>query len=183
MEIKLNTPLTEEKINELKAGDKVLLSGTIYTCRDAGHKRLVEILDKGDKIPFEIKNSIIYYAGPSPTKPSEIIGAIGPTTSYRMDAYTPRLLDIGLKGMIGKGDRSKEVIDSIIKNSCIYFAAVGGAAALISSCVTKAEVIAFDDLGAEALTKLEVKEFPLIVVIDSYGRNLYLSEKNKYKKV
>lgn len=180
MEIRLETPLTEEKIKNLKAGDSVLLSGVIYTARDAAHKRLVELLDKGEKLPLDIENETIYFVGPSPTKPGYAIGSAGPTTSYRMDAYSPRLLDIGLRGMIGKGKRSLEVIDSMIKNKGIYFGAIGGAAALISRSITKSEIIAYEDLGAEAIRKLEVKDMPLLVVIDSQGNNLYEIGRKEY---
>lgn len=181
MEVKLTTPLTEAKVKTLKSGDKVLLTGTIYTSRDAGHKRLVEQISKGEVLPIELQNSIIYYAGPSPAKPGQVIGSVGPTTSYRMDSYTPTLLDLGLKGMIGKGDRDEKVIESMKKNCCVYFAAVGGAAALIANSVKSCEEIAYKELGAESLRKLEVVDFPMIVVIDYLGNNLYQSEKIKYK--
>lgn len=173
MEIKLNTPLTEEKIKDLKAGDSILLSGIIYTARDAAHKRLVDLLDQNKELPINIKDETIYFVGPSPTKPGYAIGSAGPTTSYRMDAYSPRLLDIGLKGMIGKGKRNEEVIQSIIKNKGIYFGAIGGAAALIARSIVKAEIVAYEDLGAEAIRRLEIKDMPLTVVIDCEGNNLY----------
>ncbi len=173
MEIKLHTPLTEEKILNLKAGDSILLSGVIYSARDAAHKRLIELLDKGKELPLNIKDEIIYYVGPSPAKPGQIIGSAGPTTSYRMDAYAPRLMDLGLKGMIGKGARNKEVIDSIKKNKSVYFGAIGGAAALIGKSIIKSEIIAYEDLGAEAIRRMEVKDMPLVVIIDSQGNNLY----------
>lgn len=173
MEKRITTPFTEEKVKELKAGDSVLVSGVIYTARDAAHKRLVELLDKGEELPFDVKDSIIYYVGPSPAKPGKVIGSAGPTTSYRMDPYAPRLLDIGLKGMIGKGLRSKEVIESMKKNKAVYFAAIGGAAALMGKAIKKAEVIAYEDLGSEAVRRLEVEDLPLVVVIDSEGNNLY----------
>ena len=182
MEKKLSTPLTLDKINQLKAGDTVLLSGTIYTARDAAHKRLTELLKAGKELPFEIKNSIIYYVGPTPTKPGEAIGSAGPTTSYRMDAYTPQLLDIGLKGMIGKGFRSQEVIDSMVQNKAVYFGAIGGAAALIGKSIKKAELIAYEDLGSEAIRKLTVEDFPIIVVVDSNGEDLYKIGQEEYKK-
>lgn len=181
MEIKLTTPLTQDKVMTLKSGDKVLLTGTIYTSRDAGHKKMVEQIEKGEKLPFDIQNSIIYYAGPSPAKPGQVIGSVGPTTSYRMDSYTPALLDLGLKGMIGKGDRDTKVIESMIKNRCVYFAAVGGAAALIAHTVKNCIEVAYEELGAESLRKLEVVDFPMIVVIDYLGNNLYQSERIKYK--
>ena len=173
MEIKLQTPLTEDKLVNLKAGDSILLSGVIYSARDAAHKRLIELLDKGKDLPLNIKDEIIYYVGPSPAKPGQIIGSAGPTTSYRMDAYAPRLMDLGLKGMIGKGARNKEVIDSIKKNKSVYFGAIGGAAALIGKSIIKSEIIAYEDLGAEAIRRMEVKDMPLVVIIDSQGNNLY----------
>lgn len=173
MDIRITTPLTAEKVKNLKAGDSVLLSGVIYTSRDAGHKRLVELLDKGEKLPVDLKDQIIYYVGPTPAKPGQPIGSAGPTTSYRMDPYAPRLLDIGLKGMIGKGLRSQEVIDAIKRNTGVYFAAIGGAAALMGKSVKKAEIVAYEDLGAEALRRLEVEDLPVVVVIDSEGNNLY----------
>jgi len=173
MEKRIVTPLTEEKVLGLKAGDSILLSGTIYTARDAAHKRLIELINEGEKLPFNIEGEIIYYVGPSPAKPGEVIGSAGPTTSYRMDPYTPTLLDLGLKGMIGKGSRSEEVIESIKRNKSIYFGAIGGAAALIGKSVTDSKIIAYEDLGAEAIRKIEVKDLPLIVVIDADGNNLY----------
>lgn len=173
MNIKLHTPLTEDKILSLKAGDSILLTGVIYSARDAAHKRLIELLDKGKDLPLNIKDEIIYYVGPSPAKPGQIIGSAGPTTSYRMDAYAPRLMELGLKGMIGKGARNKEVIDSIKKNKSVYFGAIGGAAALIGKSIIKSEIIAYEDLGAEAIRRMEVKDMPLVVIIDSQGNNLY----------
>lgn len=173
MSKKITTPLTEEKIKELKAGDSVLLSGYIYTARDAAHKRLVELLDEGKELPVDIKDQVIYYVGPTPAKPGQPIGSAGPTTSYRMDAYTPVLLERGLKGMIGKGLRGPEVVDSIIKNGAVYFAAIGGAAALTGKCVKSSELIAYEDLGSEAIRRLYVEDLPLIVVIDKEGDNYY----------
>lgn len=173
MEKKIQTPLTIEKVKGLKAGDTILLSGTIYTARDAAHKRLVELLDEGKELPLELENQIIYYVGPSPAKPGMIIGSAGPTTSYRMDAYAPKLLDLGLKGMIGKGYRGEEVVSSMIKNGAVYFGAIGGAGALIAKSIEASEIIAYEDLGAEAIRKLQVKDFPLVVVIDSEGKDLY----------
>jgi len=178
---KITTPLDQETIITLKAGDQVLLSGEVFTSRDAGHKRMIEQMERGEALPFDIKDAIIYYVGPSPKKPGEIIGSAGPTTSYRMDAYTPMLLDSGLSGMIGKGDRNEAVISSIIKNKAVYFAAVGGAAALIADTVVSSEIIAYQDLGTEALRRLIVKDFPCIVVIDREGHDLYKSEKEKYR--
>ncbi|ACA44055.1 hydro-lyase, Fe-S type, tartrate/fumarate subfamily, beta region [Clostridium botulinum B1 str. Okra] len=182
MKIKINTPLTEDKIKSLKAGDMVLITGTIYTARDAAHKRLIDALEKGRNLPFEVKNSIIYYVGPTPAKPGMEIGAAGPTTSYRMDTYTPKLLNLGLKGMIGKGKRSKEVIESIVKNKAVYFGAIGGAAALISKSIKKSEVIAYEDLDSESIRKLEVEDLPVTVIIDSKGNNLYEDGLEDYLK-
>ncbi|KGK89322.1 fumarate hydratase subunit beta [Clostridium pascui] len=173
MDIRITTPLTAEKVKDLKAGDSVLLTGVIYTSRDAGHKRLVDLLDKGEELPVDLKDQIIYYVGPTPAKPGQPIGSAGPTTSYRMDPYAPRLLDVGLKGMIGKGLRSQEVVDAIKRNTGVYFAAIGGAAALMGKSVKKAEIVAYEDLGAEALRRLEVEDLPVVVVIDSEGNNLY----------
>ncbi len=180
--IKITTPLDEEKVIQLKAGDFVNITGNIYAARDAAHKRIFELIKKGQKLPIEIKGQIIFYAGPTPLKPGYPCGSVGPTTSYRMDPYTPALLDLGLKGMIGKGFRSKEVIDSIKKNKAVYFAAVGGAAALIARSVKKSEVIAYKDLGAEAIYRFYVDNFPAIVVVDSAGNNLYETEPPKYRK-
>lgn len=173
MEIKLQTPLTEDKLVNLKAGDSILLSGIIYSARDAAHKRLIDLLKEGKELPLHIKDETIYYVGPSPAKPGKVIGSAGPTTSYRMDAYAPTLMDLGLKGMIGKGARNEEVINSIIKNKCVYFGAIGGAAALIGKSIVKSEIIAYEDLGAEAIRKMEVKDMPLVVIIDTNGNNLY----------
>lgn len=167
------TPLTEEKVRDLKSGDYVYLSGTIYTARDAAHKRMTECLEKGQEIPFDIRNETIYYLGPTPSREGQVIGSAGPTTSSRMDKYTPVLLDLGLKGMIGKGRRSDDVIDSMKKNTVVYFAAVGGAGALLSQCIKKSEIIAYADLGTEAIRKLEVENLPVITVIDCEGNDLY----------
>ena len=180
---KITTPLTIEKIKDLKCGDSVLLSGTIYTARDAAHKRLIELIDKDEKLPINIENEIIYYVGPTPAREGQVIGSAGPTTSYRMDAYSPKLLDLGLKGMIGKGLRNDEVIESIKKNKAVYFGAIGGAAALIGKSIVKSEIILYEDLGAEAVRKLEVKDFPVVVIIDSEGNNLYLKGREEYKKL
>lgn len=173
MEKYITTPLTDEKVSELKAGDYVYISGTIYTARDAAHKRMYEAMQKGEEIPIDLKENIIYYLGPSPAREGQVIGSAGPTTSSRMDKYTPLLLDNGLKGMIGKGKRSDEVIEAMNKNNAVYFAAIGGAGALLSKCIKKAEVIAYDDLGTEAIRKLEVEELPVIVVIDHNKENMY----------
>ncbi|WP_027633227.1 Fe-S-containing hydro-lyase [Clostridium hydrogeniformans] len=180
MEKRITTPLTENKVKDLKAGDSVLISGIIYTARDAAHKRLVELLDKGEELPISLEDSIIYYVGPTPAKPGMALGSAGPTTSYRMDPYAPRLLDRGLKGMIGKGLRGEEVIESIKKNGAVYFAAIGGAAALIGKSVEEAEIVAYEDLGAEAIRKLTVKDLPVVVVIDSEGNNLYEIGQKQY---
>lgn len=180
MDIKLKIPFTEEEACKLKVGDRVLISGTIYTARDAAHKRLIELLDKEGQLPIEIKDQMIYYVGPTPAKPNRPIGSAGPTTSYRMDSFTPRLLDMGLRGMIGKGLRSKEVIDSMIRNKAVYFGAIGGAAALIAKCIKKSDIIAYEDLGSEAIRKLQVEDFPAIVVIDSLGNNLYEYGQKQY---
>lgn len=173
MEKYITTPLTEDKVKELRAGDFVYITGIIYTARDAAHKRMDETLDRKETLPIDLENNIIYYLGPSPAREGKVIGSAGPTTSSRMDKYTPRLLDKGLKGMIGKGKRSIEVIDSIKKNNAVYFAAIGGAGALLSKCIKESTVIAYDDLGTEAIRKLKVENLPVIVVIDSNGNNMY----------
>ena len=180
MEKKLQTPLTKEKVKELQAGDYVYITGTIYSARDAAHKRLTESLVKGETLPMPLENEIIYYLGPTPARPGQVIGSAGPTTASRMDKYAPSLLDLGQTGMIGKGRRSDAVIASMKKNTAVYFAAVGGAGALLSKCIKKAEVIAYEDLGAEAICRLEVVDFPVIVVIDSMGKNLYESGRKNY---
>lgn len=167
------TPITEEVTEQLKAGDYVYLSGTIYTARDAAHKRMIEALENKEALPIEIKDATIYYMGPSPAKEGQAIGSAGPTTAGRMDKYAPTLLDLGEKAMIGKGKRSKEVIEAIKRNKAVYFAAVGGAGALISKCIKKSEIICYEDLGAEAIRKLEVENFPMAVVIDAEGNDLY----------
>lgn len=173
MDKKITTPITSEVTKDLHTGDYVYISGTIYVARDAAHKRMIEALDRNENLPIDIEDATIYYMGPSPARKGRPIGSAGPTTASRMDKYAPRLLDLGQKAMIGKGKRSKEVIDAIIRNQAVYFAAIGGAGALLSKCITKSEVICYDDLGAEAIRKLEVKDFPVIVVIDSQGNNLY----------
>ena len=180
--IRLTTPLTQDKVRSLHIGDRVLISGTIYAARDAAHKRMVETLDRGEPLPVDLRDQIVYYVGPSPAKPGQAIGSAGPTTSGRMDAYAPTLLDMGQTGMIGKGKRNAEVIDAMKKYGAVYFAAIGGAGALLSSCIKKAEIIAYEDLGAEALRRLEVENFPVVAVIDSEGNNLYETEPPKYKK-
>jgi fumarate hydratase subunit beta len=182
MSKRVNTPLTDEAVKDLKAGDRVLLNGIIYTGRDAAHKRLVEMIDGGETLPMELQDQIIYYVGPCPAKPGQAIGSAGPTTSGRMDAYTPKLMDHGLRGMIGKGPRSQVVMDSIIKYTGVYFAAIGGAGALLAEAIKEAEVIGFPDLGAEAIYKLRVEDFPVTVIIDSQGNDLYKIGKEQYKK-
>jgi fumarate hydratase subunit beta len=182
MSKRITLPLTEEKVKELRAGDSVLLTGTIYTARDAAHKRLVELLEKGKALPFDIKGQIIYYVGPTPAKEGQPIGSAGPTTSYRMDAYTPALLEKGLKGMIGKGLRSEAVIESMKEHGAVYFAAIGGAAALTAKCVKSSEIVAYEDLGAEAIRKLYVEDLPLVVVVDRYGSNYYKIGQKEYLK-
>ena len=182
MSKRVNTPLTDEAVKDLKAGDRVLLNGIIYTGRDAAHKRLVEMIDNGEKLPMELRDQTIYYVGPCPAKPGQAIGSAGPTTSGRMDAYTPKLMDHGLRGMIGKGLRNQAVVDSIIKHTGVYFAAIGGAGALLAETIKEAEVIAFPDLGAEAIYKLKVEDFPVTVIIDSQGNDLYKIGKEQYKK-
>ncbi|NPA25280.1 MAG: Fe-S-containing hydro-lyase [Deltaproteobacteria bacterium] len=171
--IRLTPPLNDEVVAGLKSGDRVLISGTIYTGRDAAHKRLVDLLDRGEPLPIPIKGEIIFFVGPTPPPPGRAIGAAGPTTSYRMDPYSPRLLAEGLKGMIGKGARSQEVRDAIVKYRGIYFAAVGGAGALLSQRIKKAEIVAYEDLGPEAIRRIEVEDFPVVVVNDIHGNDLF----------
>ncbi len=178
----ITTPLTKEKIKDLKAGDYVRITGTIYTARDAAHKRMDETLNQGKVLPIDMKDTIIYYMGPSPAREGRPIGSAGPTTASRMDKYAPKLLDLGMSGMIGKGKRSKEVRDAIIRNHGVYFAAVGGAGALLSKKILHSEVVAYDDLGTEAIRKLEVEDFPVIVVIDAEGNNLYETAILNYKE-
>lgn len=180
MEIRLTTPLTAKKTASLKAGDSVLITGTVYTARDAAHKRLVDLADKGEALPIDVKDAIIYYVGPAPAKPGYALGSAGPTTSYRMDAYAPTLINMGLKGMIGKGLRNAEVIDAMKKNKAVYFGAIGGAGALLAKCVKSAEVVTYEDLGAEAIRKLEVVDLPVVVIIDSEGNNLYETGRTGY---
>ena len=183
MDKHITTPITEEITKDLHAGDYVYISGTIYVARDAAHKRMIEALDQNKELPIDIKDATIYYMGPSPAREGRPIGSAGPTTATRMDKYAPRLLDLGEKAMIGKGKRSQEVIDAIIRNKAVYFAAVGGAGALLSKCIKKSEVICYDDLGAEAIRKLYVENFPAIVVIDAYGNNLYETSIKEFKKL
>ncbi len=176
----ITTPLTADKIKNLKAGDKVTITGTIYTGRDAAHKRLCEAIANGEPLPFDIKDAVIYYVGPCPHREGQVIGSCGPTTSYRMDAYAPRLLELGLRGMIGKGQRNDEVKAAMVKCGAVYFGATGGAGALLARHVVASEVIAYDDLGTEAIRKLTVKDFPVTVVIDSTGSDLYTLGRQKY---
>ena len=182
MEKYIKAPLEKVIVKTLRAGDYVYITGTIYTARDAAHKRMDETLREGKELPVPLKDEIVYYMGPSPAREGRVIGSAGPTTASRMDKYTPKLLDLGLGGMIGKGKRSKEVIDAIIRNQSVYFAAVGGAGALLSKCIQESEVVAYDDLGTEAIRRLTVKNFPVIVVIDCEGNNLYETAIEQYKK-
>ncbi|MCK4787315.1 MAG: Fe-S-containing hydro-lyase [Desulfobacteraceae bacterium] len=182
MAISINTPLKDDVLEKFKIGDKVLISGIIYSARDAAHKRLIELLSNGKEPPFDLSGQIIYYVGPTPPKPGMVIGSAGPTTSYRMDPYTPALLARGLKGMVGKGFRGKEVIEAIKRYKAVYFAATGGAGAFISKTIKKAEIVAYEDLGTEAIRRMEVKDFPAIVVNDIYGNDLYDQVKKKYRK-
>lgn len=181
--IQLDVPFTnEEQITALKAGDRVLLSGTVYTARDAAHKRMIEQLEAGKQFPFDIRNQVIYYVGPTPAKPGRVIGSAGPTTSGRVDPYTPTLLEHGLKGMIGKGYRSREVIDAIAKNKAVYFAAIGGSGALIAKTIKHVEMVAYEDLGTEAIRKMTVENFPAVVINDSQGNDWYKGTKEQYRQ-
>ncbi len=181
-EIKLTTPLTTEDVEKLKIGDKVLLNGVIYTGRDAAHKRLIDLLTEGKPLPIDVKGQIIYDVGPSPAEPGQAIGSAGPTTSYRMDAYAPKLMELGMKGMIGKGNRAPAVIEAMKKYKAVYFGATGGAGALISKSIKKAEVVAYPELGPEAIMRLEVEDFPVVVINDTKGNDLYVEGALKYKK-
>ncbi len=182
MDRKITLPLTDADARSLRAGDYVYLSGVIYTARDAAHKRMYEALENGESLPIEMQNNVVYYLGPTPARPGHVIGSAGPTTSSRMDKYAPKLLDLGLKGMVGKGKRTQEVIDAVVRNGAVYFAAVGGAGALLSKCIKKADVVAYDDLGTEAIRRLEIENLPVIVVIDSEGTNLYATAAEQWKK-
>lgn len=182
MEKKITLPITDEDIKNLKAGDSVLLTGSIITGRDAAHKRLYELIQNGEKLPVDIKGELIYYVGPAPAKPGYAVGPAGPTSSYRMDKYAPSLLDLGLKGMIGKGARNKEVVDAIVRNKGVYLVAIGGAAALIAKSIKSEEILCYEDLGTEAVRRYEVENFPCIVAIDSNGNNVYETEPPKYRK-
>ena len=179
---RITAPLTKEEAAVLRAGDTVLLSGVVYTARDAAHKRMCEALDRGEALPFDMRDAVIYYVGPTPPPPGRVIGSAGPTTSGRMDAYAPRLMDEGLRGMIGKGERSQAVVESMKKNGAVYFAATGGAAALLASRIREAQVIAWEDLGTEAVRRLVVEDFPMTVVIDSRGEDLYRTAPEQYRR-
>ncbi len=179
----VSVPFTKEQAQQLKAGDVVTIDGVIYTARDAAHKRMLEEYENTGKFPFDIENQIVYYAGPAPAKPNQPIGSVGPTTSYRMDAYSPKLLEFGLRGMIGKGQRNQAVIEAMKEYAGVYFGATGGAGALLANHIVASQVIAYEDLGAEAIRRLVVKAFPAIVIIDSKGNNLYQTEPLKYKRV
>ncbi len=181
-EYKLRTPLSDEDVTKLKAGDIVYLSGTLYTARDAAHKRLVELIEKGEELPFDLKGAVIYYVGPTPPKPGEVIGSAGPTTSYRMDSYAPTLIEHGLKGMIGKGKRNDAVKEACKKYKAVYFGAVGGAGALLAKRIKDAEVIAYPELGPEAVRRIEVEDFPVVVVNDTYGNDLYEEGRKQWAK-
>ena len=183
MDRKITAPFDKKISQELKAGDYVYITGTIYTARDAAHKRMDEALKKGEKLPFDVENNVIYYMGPSPAREGRPIGSAGPTTASRMDKYAPRLLDLGQTAMIGKGKRSQAVIDAVVRNGCVYLAAIGGAGALLSKCIKSSEVVAYEDLGTEAIRKLQVENLPVIVVIDSEGNNLYETAIREYKKI
>ena len=177
---KIQAPLTREAARELRAGDSCLISGVIYTARDAAHKRLCELVAQGKELPLDIKDAVIYFVGPTPAKPGQAIGSAGPTTSYRMDAYSPTLISIGQTGMIGKGKRSAEVVNAMKEHGAVYFGAIGGCGALLSKCIKKAEVIAYEDLQSEAIRRLEVEDFPVVVIIDSEGNNLYETGRKAY---
>ena len=178
--VKITTPLTREQVKNLKAGDSCLISGVIYTARDAAHKRLCELVEAGKDLPMDVKDAIIYFVGPTPAKPGQAIGSAGPTTSYRMDAYSPTLIAQGLTGMIGKGKRGPEVVAAMTEHGAVYFGAIGGCGALLGKCIKKAEIVAYEDLGAEAIRRLEVEDFPAIVIIDSEGNNLYQTGRENY---
>jgi fumarate hydratase subunit beta len=180
--IRLKTPLRNEEVEKLKSGDRVLISGVVYTGRDAAHKRLIDLLKAGKGLPFDIRGQVIYYVGPAPAKPGQVLGSAGPTTSYRMDAYSPALIEKGLKGMIGKGMRSEAVKEAMKKHKAVYFAATGGAGALLAKRVKKVEIVAYEDLGPEAIRRLEVEDLPVIVVNDVRGNDLYIEGEKKYKK-
>ena len=183
MDRHIKAPLDREEVKTLEAGDYVYITGTVYTARDAAHLRMDQALDRGEKLPIELEGNVIYYMGPSPAREGRPIGSAGPTTASRMDKYTPRLLDLGMGAMIGKGKRSQAVIDAVVRNGCVYLAAIGGAGALLSKCIKSSEVVAYEDLGTEAIRKLQVENLPVIVVIDSEGNNLYETAIREYKKI
>ena len=180
MEKRVTTPLTLEQVKDLKSGDSVLITGVIYTARDAAHKRLCELAAEGKELPFDVKDSVIYFVGPAPAKGDQVIGSAGPTTSYRMDPYSPTMIALGQRGMIGKGKRSPEVVAAMKEHGAVYFGAIGGAGAYLSRCIKKAEIVAYEDLGAEALRRLEVEDLPAFVIIDSEGKNLYETGRQEY---
>ena len=180
MAISIKAPLTREEAKKLRAGDSCLISGVIYTARDAAHKRLCDLVAEGKELPIDVKDAMIYFVGPTPAKPGQAIGSAGPTTSYRMDAYSPTLIALGQTGMIGKGKRGPEVIDAMKEHGAVYFGAIGGCGALLAKCIKKAEVVAYEDLGAEAIRRLEVEDFPVVVIIDSEGNNLYETGRKNY---
>ncbi|MHB8828612.1 MAG: Fe-S-containing hydro-lyase [Syntrophales bacterium] len=182
-EIRLKTPLTDEELDKLKIGDRVLISGIIYTARDAAHKRLIDLLNEGKELPLDVRGQIIYYVGPTPARPGKPIGSAGPTTSYRMDAFAPKMMELGMKGMIGKGNRAPEVIEAMKKYKSVYFGATGGAGAVLSKSIKKAEVVAYEELGPEAIRRLEVEDFPAVVINDVLGNDLYVEGARKYRKV
>ena len=182
MAIEIKVPMSRETARSLKAGDSVMLSGVIYTARDAAHKRLCELAAQGKELPLDVTDGVIYFVGPTPAKPGEVIGSAGPTTAYRMDAYSPTLISMGLTGMIGKGKRNADVVNAMKAHGAVYFGAIGGCGALLSRCIKKAEVIAYEDLGAEAIRRLEVENFPVVVIIDSEGNNLYETGMANYLK-
>ena len=177
---KIKAPLSQEEARNLRAGDSCLISGTIYTARDAAHKRLCALLDEGEELPFEIKDAVIYFVGPTPAAPGQVVGSAGPTTSYRMDAYSPSLIAVGQTGMIGKGKRGAEVVDAMKEHGAVYFGAIGGCGALLGKCVKRSEIVAYPDLGAEAICRWEVEDLPVTVVIDSLGNNLYETGREAY---
>jgi len=181
-EIKLKTPLTDQDVEKLGIGDRVLLTGVLYSARDAAHKRLFDLIQAGKDLPVDIRGQVIYYVGPAPAKPGRPIGSAGPTTSYRMDAYAPKLMEMGLKGMIGKGNRGAEVVEAMRKYKAVYFGATGGAGALLARSIRKAETVAYDDLGPEAIQRLEVDDFPVVVINDTKGNDLYVEGANKYRR-
>jgi fumarate hydratase subunit beta len=181
-EIKLKTPLTERDVEKLHIGDRVLLTGVVYTARDAAHKRLSDLIEAGRELPVDIRGQVIYYVGPAPARPGKPIGSAGPTTSYRMDAYAPKLMELGLKGMIGKGNRGANVIEAMRKFKAVYFGATGGAGALLARSIRKAETVAYEDLGPEAIQRLEVDDFPVVVINDTKGNDLYVEGANKYRR-